>query len=165
MSGRGAAGRGRRWFVRALAVLGSLLGVGLLVAMLLPPLLSANSAEVVDGHQSFTVGDIAKLTPAEGWSVQPEAHGAMLVRSPDRVLKVTIWPATGEDPLAPDAVLEETLQNGAKLQHLTTDEGFVAVLAVGGSAMRVDAVVEPPANLAGYRVAIAELLLRIEPKG
>lgn len=153
----------RRWPQFTVAILGSMLSLGLLALMLLPSLTSVAAARVVEDPRSFAIGTAHEIEPPAGWSVQPSVdRGALLpgdglvLRSPDRVLTVSLREASPDERLVnsteshPDAtasnsvdrVLTETLENGAALSHgiSSVDGHFVAVLrlADAGAAEEAD---------------------------
>lgn len=153
----------RRWPQFTVAILGSVLSLGLLSLLLLPSLTSVAAVEVVDGPKTFAIGTAHEIEPPAGWSVQPLVdRGSLLpgdglvLRSPDRVLTVSLREASPDERLVnsteshPDAtasnsvdrVLTETLENGAALSHgaSSVDGHFVAVLrlADAGAAEGAD---------------------------
>ena len=189
----------RRWPQFAVAILGSVLSLGLLALLLLPSLTSAAAVEVVDGPETFAIGTAHEIEPPAGWSVQPLVdRGALLpgdglvLRSPDRVLTVSLREASRDERLVNEAeshkgatasktvsrVLTETLENGAELSHGTAsaDGHFVAVLRVSGAdgaegadgtdgagpSVFIEARTDDPKVLDDYRAEIAALLLRVE---
>lgn len=151
-----------RWGAWALAIAGSMLGLGLLASMLLPPLASVGAAEVIEDPQTAEIGAVAKIEPAEGWSVQPIAGEGLLLQSPDRVLRVTMLPAPSDAHLAGQALVE-TLADGAQLSHVTSGDRIDGLLDLEGADVdvRIEAQVEDPARLDDYRAELAQLLLRV----
>lgn len=148
----------RRWPQFAVAILGSVLSLGLLALLLVPSLTSVAAVEVVDGPETFAIGTAHDIEPAAGWSVQPSVErGALLpgdglvLRSPDRVLTVSLREASPDERLVNETeshkgatasntvsrVLTETLENGAELSHgiSSVDGHFVAVLRVSGGGV------------------------------
>ena len=146
----------RRWPQFAVAILGSVVSLGLLALLLVPSLTSVAAARVVEDPQPFAIGTAHEIEPPAGWSVQPlVARGALLpgdglvLRSPDRVLTVSLREASRDERLVSETeshkgatasktvsrVLTETLENGAELSHGTAsaDGHFVAVLRVSGA--------------------------------
>lgn len=183
----------RRWPQFAVAILGSALSLGLLALLLLPSLTSAAEAQVVEDPHTFSIGTAHEIEPAAGWSVQPLVdRGALLpgeglmLRSPDRVLTVSLREASPderlvsgseshEDAIASNTVLRvltETLENGAELSHGTSsiDGHFIAVLRLAeaggaegaGSQVFIEARTDAPELLDEYRAELAALLLRVE---
>lgn len=154
------------------SVLVSLLSFGALTAMLLPPLQRAAAGEVagqagVDEDRAFSIGERTSVRLSPGWSVQSADEGGVLLRSPDRKLEVVMSEyevaalASADD----GAVLEETLENGARVRHLTDEGGFAAALALEGveGEVLVRATAADGAVLADYRTALSELLLGVGP--
>lgn len=148
--------RERRWLQLVIALLGSVVSLGLLALMLAPSLVSVAAVEVVDGPKSVAIGTAHEIEPPAGWSVQPLVdRGALLpgdglvLRSPDRVLTVSLREASRDERLVNETeshkgatasntvsrVLTETLENGAELSHgiSSVDGHFVAVLRVSGA--------------------------------
>ena len=116
--------------------------------------------------QLSILGSVATVRPESGWWVTPQAHGGLLLRSPDRVLVVKISVATeaetrvaldlagaGGDPLR-----TEMLASGARVQHVTGDMKFAAVLELGDADLLVEAEVTSEGDLAAYRSALGVLL-------
>ncbi len=146
----------RRGSQLAVAMLGSVLSLGLLALLLLPSLASAVKVEVAQGSEAYAIGAATEIEPARGWSVQPAAErGSLLpgeglvLRSPDRMLTVLLRPALpGERLVSGDEsnedatvgkevvgrVLTETLDNGATLSHgiSSADAHLVALLRPPG---------------------------------
>lgn len=156
----------------AVAVIGSLLGLGVLTALLLPPLRSVVAVQVVEQSQTFAIGDSTEVTLESGWSAQPGLDGGLLLRSPDRVLDVRLTEVTeAEADLALEAaptsqaVLTETLQNGAKARHLELENGWVVALDTTGGVVLLEAEVRPSSDADEYRTALAQLLLWVQPTG
>lgn len=156
----------RRWREFTVAIAGSVLGVGLLTLLLLPSLMNVAAAKVVEDPQTFEIGTVAEIEPAEGWSAQPAPREGLLLKSPDRVLAVTLRPAVPDDQLE-GQVLSETLSNGAELSHVTVEGDTTAMLwlADGGEAILVETEVAEPADPADYRAELAEMLLHVKPLG
>lgn len=162
----------RAWFFLLLSasVLVSLLSLGALTAMLLPPLQRASAGEIVgqagvDEDRAFSIGERTSVRLSPGWSVQSADEGSVLLRSPDRKLEVVMSEHEVAALAAVDdgVVLEETLENGARVRHLTDEDGFAAALAPEGveGEVLVRATVSEGAALADYRTALAELLLGV----
>ena len=182
--------REHRWPQLVVALLGSVLSLGLFALLLLPSLTSAAEAQVVEDPETFQIGSVAQLDPAAGWSVQPLVEGGALLpgdglelRSPDRVLTVSLREASPGERLVSDSeshedatasntvlrVLTETLENGSELSHGTAsaDGHFVALLDLDGSddgdaRVFVEARTDEPEQLDDYRAELAALLLRVE---
>ena len=147
------------------AIAGSVLGVGLLALLLLPSLMSVAAAKVVEDPQAFLIGTVAEIEPVKGWSVQPAPREGVLLKSPDRVLSVTLRPAMQDDQLE-GRVLRETLSNGAELSHVAVEGETIAKMRLrGGGVILVEAEVAEPADPARYRAELAELLLHVKPLG
>lgn len=148
----------RRWPQFAVAILGSVLSLGLLALLLLPSLTSVAAVEVVDGPETYAIGTAHEIEPAAGWSVQPSVDrgellpgDGLVLRSPDRVLTVSLREASPDERLVNETeshkdatasntvsrVLTETLENGAELSHgiSSVDGHFVAVLRVSGGGV------------------------------
>lgn len=151
------------WTGRVAAILGSVLGLGLLMLLLLPSLVSVAGSEVVEDPRSFTIGTIAEIEPDAGWSVQPISGGGQLLKSPDRALEVSLRVVASEVNLEGE-VRVETLANNAQLSHKTVGRETTAVLRFsgGGEPILVEAKVLEPANPADYRAELAELLLHVK---
>lgn len=156
----------RRWLEFVVAIAGTALSIGLLTLLLLPSLTSVAAAEVIEDPHTFDIGTIAEIQPREGWSVQPVSREGLLMKSPDRVLAVTLRPAVPDDQLE-GQMLAETLANGAELSHVTVDGDTTAILWLpdGGEAILVEAEVAEPADPESYRAELAELLLHVKPLG
>lgn len=166
MSGVFGSAWNSRWREPAVAIAGSLLSISLLAFLLLPSLTSVAAVEVVEDPQTFEIGTVAEIETGEGWSVQPSSREGLLVKSPDRVLAVTLRPAGPDDQLE-GQTLAETLSNGAELSHVTIDGDMTALLWLpeGGEAILVEASVTEAADPADYRAEFAELLLHVKPAG
>jgi len=180
--------RERRWLQLVIALLGSVVSLGLLALMLAPSLVSVAAVEVVDGPKSVAIGTAHEIEPPAGWSVQPTVdRGALLpgdglvLRSPDRVLTVEMRVVAagqqlvaglegdsaaglGSRGVAVGPVLTETLESGAELGHGLSAEGdFVALLGLEGAddQLLVEARTDDPALLDAYRAELAALLLDV----
>ncbi|MGK0741415.1 hypothetical protein ACSHWG_05970 [Leucobacter sp. Z1108] len=113
-----------------------------------------------------TLGAVAAVTPDSGWWITPQVHGGLLLRSPDRVLIVEIGIATAADAgealeragADGDPLRTETLANGARVQHVTGDTEFTAVVELGDTDLLVEAEVTPEGDLVDYRPALGTLL-------
>ena len=116
--------------------------------------------------QMSIIGSVATVRPESGWWVTPQAHGGLLLRSPDRVLVVDIGVVTEAEARVAldlagadgDPLRTETLASGARVQHVTGDGDFAAVLKLGGADLLVEAEVTPGGDHAGYRPALGALL-------
>lgn len=175
-----------QWGALIAALLSSCVGVGLLVALVLPPLQSALQTRVADGRQHFEVG-AAIVTPQAGWSVRPLDDESVLISSPDRLLTVTVEAVTAGDAaevaerhlatvLENEAAGDETpvagglaeplvemLANGIEVRHVTSEARVAAVLELPGEPVLLVAEVPDGVKIADYRLAFAELLLAVEP--
>lgn len=181
MSGGGAEGlargrgRGAFWSAFAVAAAGLACTVALLGLLVWPGLSSARAAETADGARAFAVpaggtrgAASASVTPAAGWSVRAVGDGLVL-HSPDRVLEVGLSAVPGAEAeavlseAAGDApVLNERIASGLELRHVTVDEGFVGVLDTGDGTVLIEARLDPPADFADYRPALAGLVEALE---
>jgi len=189
--------RSWQWGAFIAAVLSSIVCLGLLTLLLLPPLQAAWATEIANGSENFSVADGVVVTPGEGWSVrpglqaqpawpvQPGAAEGLVLRSPDRVLTVTIaavgdeaayaqaangattWVvdtlAALEAARAGGSLRTETLANGVEVRHITSGSMITAVLDLPTGAVLVVGEVQRDATLDDYRAAFAELLLDINP--
>lgn len=169
--------RGRAVLLLGLALLLSVIAVAGVTRYLAPPLQSAAETRVVGDASTGAAeaveiradagahGAVGTIVPDAGWSVQPmpRAEGEWMLRSPDRVMSVRV--SAGELDAAgageAGAPFTETLSNGTVVRHLTRDGGIVAELALPGGTVLLEATVAPGAELAAYRRAFAELLLRV----
>lgn len=162
----------------ALIVLALLLTAGAItfgVVRWLPEWLAAAATQTSDGTERFGIhadsgmqidGAVAVVKPGAGWSVRPAVPGGLQLRTPDRVMRVTLTTATDSaaqtqiDQDRGDAPLRtETLSTGLSIEHVTTDAGFTGVIDLAGDrAIVVRATVEPPAELTKYRGSLGEVL-------
>lgn len=179
--------------VLALLLTAAAITVG--VVRLLPEWLAAASVVTADGSQRFGIGEgmqtegaVAVVTPGEGWSVRPALPDGLQVRSPDRMLLVTLSPSTdgvagavlaaaagdivetdgqnvGESGVAVGGTGEasqlrhETLASGLVLQLVVVDGELLGVIDLAGeTAVLVRAGVDTSAALADYRGSLGELL-------
>lgn len=168
-------GRGRVWPWALVALAGSLLGVGVLALLLVPPLKGALETRIADGAEAFAIGSHAEIVPGAGWSVRPDEGGSLLLSSPDRLLEVTVVSADSEGRVVAeieqrleeagslDALLEEVLADGSAVQHVTEGARIAAALDTGGELVLLSAEAVPPAELTDYRATFAEQLLAVEP--
>lgn len=170
---------------RLVALLGAALlltlgTIGLLAALLAPALGAVTSGQTADGRRGFGIGDgvgaagpgaAITVTPAAGWWVQPEATGGVLLRSPDRLLTVTLQAVSSAEAAAAladagasaDPLRSELLANGAVVRHRTAEEQLVAVIEAGDAELLLAAQVAPGRELDDYRPSIGLLLESIAP--
>lgn len=174
-------GRMSFWTALATAVAGLVVTAGLVFVLLWPSMDSTLRAETADGSRAFAIAAEpssaeAPITvrPGTGWLVQPVGDG-IRVQSPDRLLVVDLsvrslpdaWAELAE-AAGSAAVLFEMLASGLELRHFTLGEtlfGLVSLVDAEAQAVRIDARTEPPAELADYRPALAELIGSIEIGG
>ncbi len=102
----------RRWLEFAVAITGSVLSIGLLTVLLAPLLTSVAAVEVVEDPHTFEIGTVAELEPSECWSVQPASRDGLLLKSPDRVLEVTLRPAVPDDQLEGPMLVPDPSERG-----------------------------------------------------
>lgn len=154
----------RRWFEFVVAITGTALSIGLFTLLLLPTLTSVAAAEIVEDPRPLSIGTVAEIQPRQGWSVQPVSREGWLMKSPDRVLAVTLRPAELGEQLE-GRVLTETLSNGAELSHVTVESDTSAMLWLPDvdEAIHVEAEVAEHADPETYRAELAELLLHVKP--
>lgn len=168
---------------RLVALLGAALlltlgTIALLAALLAPALGAVTSGQTADGRRGFGIGDgvgsagpgaAITVTPAAGWWVQPAAHGGLQLRSPDRVLTVTLQSVSSAEAAAAladagaagDPLRSEVLAGGITAQHVTGATGIVVVLELADAAVLVEAQLAPEGELAEYRPALGELLASV----
>lgn len=160
------------------AIVGSILSLGLLWFMLAPGLSSALAAEVADGQTSFGV-DVGSdlhsaaasvaVSPEAGWSVRPDPDGGVFITSPDTALVVQLQPVTEahvraalERAESADAfVATEVLATGLSFRHATHGDAFTGALETAGDPILVSAHVRGDAELHDYRTELANFLERI----
>ena len=149
----------------ATSIVGALLCLGLLALAVFPSAFGTLTAEVADGEQSFEIGNGLHVTPDEGWTVQPAWYLGAVLRSPDRVLEVTVLPLwhETEEEFSEDAatVYAEVLENGATLRHFESEGVITAMLTTDSGRVLVEASTRGGADLAEYRYELAELLLLV----
>lgn len=63
----------RRWPQFAVAILGSVLSLGLLALLLLPSLTSVAAVEVVDGPETFAIGTAHEIEPRRAGPCSPSS--------------------------------------------------------------------------------------------
>jgi len=181
--------RGRAWIMALVVAVSSSVTVGLLALLLLPSLASVARAEVVERARTFSLEAPAEghrgfdVELDRGWSAQPAPRGGLLLRSPDRMLEVSLRAVSenarlvdmresreGEVPeyAVVGPVLSEALENGAELSHgLNADAELVALLRPEGANEQVLATAraDDPALLDTYRAELAALLLEVRAAG
>lgn len=181
------------WVVLALALLGSVVSVGVLALLLVGPLQSALRTEQTPGSQAFDIGATAVITPDAGWSVRAEGAGALVLESPDRVLTVTVSVAADDEmrswfdvvggaadlgaadefedlgelkDLGVLPLRSEVLANGATIDYVNLPDRIVGELSVGDAGERIVRFDAKTADqsIEHYRATVAELLLTIAPR-
>jgi len=124
--------------------------------------------------QISILGAVAAVTPDTGWWITPQVHGGLLLRSPDRVLVVEIGVARAAEARETlelagaegDPLRTETLANGARVQHVTGDTEFTAIVELGDTDLLIEAEVTSEGDLADYRPAMGALLESVaQPAG
>lgn len=169
--------------VLVVAIAGSLIALAGAAWVLAPGIVSALTAETADGRRSYAIEDAAvTVTPGEGWSVRTE-RGALVLVSPDGVLRVRMWMPKNEPKWGPDedphleTGFGERLASGLYLRHVTDGDELEGDLswepsgelrlearAVGsGSGGADDSGGEGGETLDRYRLELSILLESVRP--
>lgn len=157
--------------------LGAAAGIGLAVAVALPPSLANLGATVYETPTEVTIADASvTLTAPAGWIVRrpPFDDDELTLTSPDGRLEIAVTELGGGfDTAYADLVrgsdaqgavpVTETLSSGSRTQHteVAGDDGGVVLAAVGDERGPVSAGIVArvaDGSIDDYRYAIAEVL-------
>lgn len=177
-----ARGKGTRfWALLVLSVLLLATSVTVVAGLVSPGFEAAAAGREADGVRAFEFGGssdgaaapadatdapaVVTVTPEAGWWVEPHAE-ALRLSSPDRALGIEMRVVTEREArealeggtAGGDPLLTETLASGARVQHATAGEEFIAAAELGDAVVLVVAAAAPAVELSDYRVALGHLL-------